>query len=1534
MEFMKKIHLNLFIFIITILFNIVFSSENYCYLKQYTNSEMRSKMKCKTVSVGYNICIDETKIYSFNSLLTKKLYEYDFSSIIKVSDLHLLGKVAIEEFKVDNIKNNIIVCFIQTSYLFVLSYKGEFIFKDQIDEQFKTDNYFKLILYNFDSSTMEYKYILLYPQGFKLHFYKYSINIINKSNSFIYNGFYEGGSGADTSCELLLDNSQTNVLVCFIIIDSGGKKFTAISFLPEENFKITSTSIFPFDDSFIDDIKLKLTYSYDRKKILICFIGDNASNLAVYNITDNSLSKFILTIEDCQNNYIELNLDYFEIPEEFVFSCVAKDYNYMKIFSITKDYIYKENNKFENYEIEGCKDFSFFSVLFIKPLNIYNTLAFNLCNDNYDYPARNYLLIEDDSNCNNTIKNILQLNDTYIEESNNDEESQEIFETSRNKVTSHIIEMISTQNEIFQSSFQNEKTDYYQTNEISKNISSNSILPLTHNIETNKELESSKIFETNRIEESNKIIESSKIEETNYVMKSTEINESNQIIESSQIIESNQVEISDNISDYSQIPQNNLTSEVTQLKESTQKVLSDEITESSDITNSEKLIDKLTYEKDSIKINEFTQVAFSNEITESDKLSESTIKADTTKTEFANIKVTNEINEMTNNFKTERFNDTPICEEKCSKCNEISKSKNLCIECNEEKKYFQIIINSNIDNGLLNEEYKECIKEEAKPKNYYFNETKRAFEPCYYTCETCFSNGDINDNNCITCAQNYILNINKNNNCIIGCKYYFYFTNYKEYKCTIDNQCPEEASILIPELSKCTKNCKDEENYPYQYNGHCLSECPGDTKANENNICQIKSVEKCTYKLLDLFLDNEIEKDNIEKNYMSDEYSIILYKTSECITKLRINIPKIDFKECYQKVKDYYSLQKDLVIAMIDRYIYDKDTGVKNPDTTYAFFHPVTGENLNASVICKEVKIIVEENILSIIDNNQTVLFFSNQNVDIFNISNEFYTDICFHFESPNKRDVVIKDRIKSYYPNVTLCDSGCKNRGINLTSLTAICECSFKDLLDKSILNDNIILDNIIVNGLIEQVSQTLNILNLEVMKCYKTVFDPKYMSKCTGFYLVLIILLFELACITSYFLFGKSKFIGFIFKVSEIYKDLNLFKNKNNLNITQTVIKAPPKRRRKKTFNETALLNIENLTNQSYQSHPFQQANKLEKYESNKIRHKKRKKSRKTMKNLNININMTKLNINNLPPNNNSNSILLMNSNYMNKNHENEEMPKMISSFRNKRRTKSSKVFVSYKDREEAKVKYIENSIKKGFNIENYLLTPFDDMDFEDAVFGEKPSFINYFFERIKKQHIFVNSFFIVDNIQPRSIKILLFLTGIDLYLLINAMLFNEEYISEIFHIENQKSFLSVIPTTINRYIYTTFSDSIIRYLIKLFFIKEKKYIKLLKRSENVMQLNNEIYLFYKKIQKRYNYFIIITINIALFSWYYISCFNNVYHYTENEWIISSLLFMIMTLILNALSALLETIFRYLSFKCENDQIFKFSLYFRMFE
>jgi hypothetical protein len=273
-----------------------------------------------------------------------------------------------------------------------------------------------------------------------------------------------------------------------------------------------------------------------------------------------------------------------------------------------------------------------------------------------------------------------------------------------------------------------------------------------------------------------------------------------------------------------------------------------------------------------------------------------------------------------------------------------------------------------------------------------------------------------------------------------------------------------------------------------------------------------------------------------------------------------------------------------------------------------------------------------------------------------------------------------------------------------------------------------------------------------------------------------------------------------------------------------------------------------------------------------------------------------------------------------------------------RNSRKTKSSKIVSFFEDKKSEKNHFLEksynmNQFKGNFNINYYLLTPVDEMDYDDAIQERKKKFFIYFLDRIKSQHILINSFFILNNIIPKSIKILLFLTQVDLYLLFNAMFYNEDYISEIFHNENE-TFFGIIKRSINNYIYVTFVGTIIKCLINLFFIKEKKYIRILKRAKSITELNSEIYLFSQKLRRGYKYFIIISICFTIFSWYYISCFYNVYQYIKKEWIISSFCFIFVTLLLNAFATLLETIFRYLSFKIENDQVYKISLYFRMFE
>jgi len=1602
----------LYLIIITIRFIIseVIKGNN-CLSSKYNPQELEW-MKCSTISSGIKVCINEKGIYTYNSVLSQILYSYNFTSLtISITSNYDLASCEITEFKVKEKKNNIILCFVNKKYLFVLSYKGEFIFLSEFEPSISAQSYFGFNLYNYDSLNNEYKYIISYINGFDLNILYYSINFKIKSNDYINKVQYTLSNGAGCPCELLIDNSQQLLLTCFGVKNN---KFFAFTFLPEDDFKFSKKADLNISEAEVQNIKYIKSSSYDKTNALVCLTTNVQSICVVYNIINNSFSPSIFSLTGCTDNIYSINLYYFEKKEEFIFSCIGNQ-NYFKMVPITKDFNYiEENNKFKYYEFEDCSTPLSFSIIYINPFKLYSIMIDIQCTGN-SYPLRNYLLIENITTCDNIVNDINEGN--YIEDEDiNYEEEEQIKETSKIIETSKLTEKsISTQS--MESSIiklSNENEDAYESTTLDEqtqsvqndhsgeimiktseiiNSSQNTVIETNENISSNKIEETSKFKESNIINNSDEKAISSLYTKSDEILKSDENEESNQttdinISNSSQFsdnsdtiildktinsdkiietnnekesnvnreyidsihiteyvdkIESSQIDISNEITEFSKISDSVYKTEksiLTQLLDSTY------IQDSSELT--EKITDKLSQNIESTELNRLTQLFFSNKITESPNIIE------TSSTEVPIITQKAEITQISINTEKETTDYGIKCDEKCSKCDEKSNSISLCIECNKSKKYYEL--KSNNINEELNGEYMECYNENNKPSNYFLNEIEEVFEPCYYTCGTCKIGGNSNEHNCLTCLNNYIFDNNKSGNCIVKCKYYFYYTNYGEYKCTIDNQCPEEASFLIPELLKCTNSCQNEKYY--QYNGECISKCPDDTEAKENYICKIKELDKCSYQLKELYLNNEIQKNNIENiaknyakefsytnnhisNYISDDYSIIIYKNSECIQKLGLDLPKIDFKECYQKVKDHHSIENNLIIGLIDEYNYNEDDGIKNPVTTYAFFHPETGENLKANEICQDIKIILEEKISSILDDTSNALFFSEQNVDIFNISNEFYSDICFHFESPFQKDIVIKDRIQTFYPNVTLCDTGCSYKGLNFTSLTAVCECIFRDLLDNDFFNDNFLLDNIIISGMIEQIYDAFRIVNLKVMSCYKTIFNSKYISKCFGGFLILFLFILEILCIILYYTVGIKKAIGFIFKVSEVFKDLNQFKlNEDLTEQTETFALSPPKKKSliNQDKNDLSQRTSYSMNRKKSFKPKLTTQEKLNKSLNRKIKKRKSKNKRKETKNFNININMTNLKVTNINSKNKSRSIMLMNSHAMdNKKKGIRKFSRIPSNYiRNNRKSRSSKI-VTFKDKKSEKNIFLEkanmNQFKENFNMKLYLLTPVDEMDYDDAIQEKKKNCFIYFLERIKSQHILINSFFIVNNISPKSIKILLFLTQVDLYLLFNALLYNEDYISEIFHKESE-NFFDIFKRSINHYIYVTFVGSIIKCLMNLFFIKEKKYIRILKRSKNITELNGELFLFTQKLRKGYKYFIIISVCITIFSWYYISCFYNVYQYISKEWIISSFCFIFITLLLNALATLLETIIRYLSFKIENDQVYKISLYFRMFE
>ena len=815
------------------------------------------------------------------------------------------------------------------------------------------------------------------------------------------------------------------------------------------------------------------------------------------------------------------------------------------------------------------------------------------------------------------------------------------------------------------------------------------------------------------------------------------------------------------------------------------------------------------------------------------------------------------------------------CEEKCLSCDNESRKLNLCITCNEPKNYYKVNYNNN-----PNQIYYDCILGTSpKLKKFYFNITNNEFRPCYETCETCEKEGDSKFHNCLTCDANHMFRPdgNPSNNCVVNCKFY-YISPYGQFKCLETLECPEESKLLIKERNKCTNDCKKDDIYKYQYNGMCLDNCPENTE-NDNFLCKEIDPDKCKLSEKDIELNKGLgsietlvkaysEEFSYTNNHISkfknNEYNIIIYKNENCINELSINLPKVNFGNCYIKVKEEYKINEDLIIVIADKL------NQNNPSTSYSFFHPKTGNKLEAETICKDETIIVEEKLLSFLNENDKnydlMIFLTNQKINIFNISDEFYTNICYEYESPVNKDIPLKDRITTFYPNVTLCDEGCTNSGINLDDMTAKCNCKFND-----IANNDLIKDNVLLNSLVSEVFDIINNSNIAVFKCYKYIF--KYFSRSCGGFISLFLLIGHIILSTIFLIYELNNIKRYVFSLTENYIKL----------ISQPVNKnyePPPKR--------------------------IKSSNKSKK-DNNKEKNIKAKNSKKKILNT-ISISTNMINISKIKTTSKENLITNFNSKLKNL------------------KLKKTNNEINKQSEKEQNLKKNEQKNLKYFN--EYLATALDDMDYDDALIKDDRKFCEYFYEMLKEKQIIANTFFASDMLKTRTLKIIIFILNIILYLVVNGLFFSENYVSEVYNLEGEEGFFDFFPRSINRFFYTTVVSIIVGFIVDFFFVEEKKIKGIfIREKDSTINIKIEIINFLKQMKKRYILFIIIVLIILLISLYYILCFNYVYPHMQIEWIKSSIVIMLILQILSILTCLLETILRFISFHFKSERIYKIS-------
>ena len=259
------------------------------------------------------------------------------------------------------------------------------------------------------------------------------------------------------------------------------------------------------------------------------------------------------------------------------------------------------------------------------------------------------------------------------------------------------------------------------------------------------------------------------------------------------------------------------------------------------------------------------------------------------------------------------------CDIKCQECNSESNSLGLCISCNKNLGYYNV--NYTTENSP-NINYYHCHKlSESFMSRFYYNETLDQYRPCYKLCDKCSIEGNADEHNCISCVTNYILKPygSPKNNCVIECDY-FLINAYEQYKCIESFPCPEEAPYMVEDKKACLFNCSKDNEYKYLYNGQCVKECP-DGSNLEGYICKVDK-DTPMYGVNTFYSEGNVAEEignlveayssefNYTSNYVSiyqnENYEIAIYKNASCLSELSIDMPIIDFQNCYDKIKQVY----------------------------------------------------------------------------------------------------------------------------------------------------------------------------------------------------------------------------------------------------------------------------------------------------------------------------------------------------------------------------------------------------------------------------------------------------------------------------------------------------------------------------------------------------------------------------------------------------------------------------------------------------
>ena len=169
-----------------------------------------------------------------------------------------------------------------------------------------------------------------------------------------------------------------------------------------------------------------------------------------------------------------------------------------------------------------------------------------------------------------------------------------------------------------------------------------------------------------------------------------------------------------------------------------------------------------------------------------------------------------------------------------------------------------------------------------------------------------------------------------------------------------------------------------------------------------------------------------------------------IYENDYNLTISPINATyNVDFTLCEQILRKRYNIPPNEMLTVLQIRIDKKNEKALTNQVEYEIYNNKK-KKLDLSY-CKNVQIKVTYDIKNKDLLNETMIdYYSELGIDIFDIKDPFFNDLCYPFSLSNS-DIILKDRVLDIYQNYSLCDNGCQYESIDIKNMALTCYCQIK---------------------------------------------------------------------------------------------------------------------------------------------------------------------------------------------------------------------------------------------------------------------------------------------------------------------------------------------------------------------------------------------------------------------------------------------------------------------------------------------------------